>query len=102
MARDLAKVELIAAFPLPPFHILGALLQLAVPLCTGAPIALWAPSLSTPPLPPPIPTPQSIMATLKRSGCTACMTVPAFLVPWSKDDSSVEFLRTLRYLVGLQ
>lgn len=94
----MGKTKLIAAMHLPPFHILGVLFHLSIPLGVGSPIALWLPSTDSL-ASPPMPTPESTMYAIKRAGCTSCAVVPAFLVAWAKNDHDVEYLKTMHYMV---
>lgn len=85
---------------LPPFHTLGINMQLFVPLASVTTVALYPPtSLTDHNTPPAAPTTDTAMEHSKRTGVTALMAVPSFLETWSLDAESVEWMKSLDFVV---
>lgn len=85
---------------LPPFHTIGIMLQLFVPLAGPVTVALYPPtSLMDHNTPPAAPTTDTAMEHSKRTGVTAVLAVPSFLETWSLDAESVEWMKSLDFIV---
>lgn len=77
---------------------MGILLQLLMPMYTGATILLW--DLASEGNPVPIPNPENTMQTLVAYGCTSAVVVPSFLAVWAQNEETVEYLRQMDYVVS--
>lgn len=101
--QQLGTIYRVGAMAPPPFHHMGMLCQLIVPFYNlGATVVLWAPNFSETGevLSAPIPTPENLLDSLKRTGCKCSIAVPSFLVSWSKDPAAMEYLKTLNSVVS--
>ncbi|KAF8320368.1 acetyl-CoA synthetase-like protein [Clavulina sp. PMI_390] len=88
---------LLAAMAMPPFHVLGVLIQIVTPLLTGKPIMLW--DIGEDGEPAPLATPETTMQAMRRFGATSVLAVPAFLVAWSRDEQAIEFMKLMDYVL---
>lgn len=91
---DFGDSEIMASMASPPFHMMGFWSQTLFPMATGSKIVLWAPAS-----PPPVPTPESVIASMRLAKCTAALVVPTFLVSWARDAEAVKFLATMKIIV---
>lgn len=90
-----------AVMHLPPFHTFGICLQLLVPLSALYPICVYPPtSFDDPTKAPIIPTSHNIIEHSKRTNATMAVVVPIFLEMWSREPESVEWLKTLKFVVS--
>ncbi|KAF8320374.1 acetyl-CoA synthetase-like protein, partial [Clavulina sp. PMI_390] len=88
-----------AAMAIPPFHMMGIVVQVMAPLRTGAPIMLW--DIVDDGEPAPMANPEITMQAMRRFGATSVLAVPAFLVAWSRNEPAIEYLRTMdRVITG--
>ncbi|TIC21279.1 acetyl-CoA synthetase-like protein [Wallemia mellicola] len=79
---------------LPTFHAMGFYSQVISSLSSTVTIAI--PKVS---LPPPFPTPESIIENIKRTNSDIAIVVPSIIEKWAEDASTVEFLKTLKLLL---
>lgn len=91
------KSKLHGAIAAPPFHVMGIIAHLLVPLFTGASILLW--DITPVGTSVPVPTPENTIQSLKSSGCNSTMVVPSFLVAWARDEEAVQYLKQMNYVV---
>ncbi|KAF8312105.1 acetyl-CoA synthetase-like protein [Clavulina sp. PMI_390] len=97
--RDQSVHKLHAFMAAPPFHILGMILQLWVPIANGVTILLW--DLAPENTPPPVTTPENTIQAITKFECDATCVVPAFLVQWARNKESVQALAKLgRVITG--
>ncbi|KZP21523.1 acetyl-CoA synthetase-like protein, partial [Athelia psychrophila] len=96
---DMRHVSRLGGMHLPPFHTLGTVLQLFVPLFAVNTIALYPPtSLTDHNTPPTAPTTDSAMEHCKRTGVPTVIAVPSFLETWSLDAKAMEWMKSLDFI----
>ncbi|KAJ3537775.1 hypothetical protein NM688_g6625 [Phlebia brevispora] len=78
-----------AAMSLPTFHTMGMYAQVYSPLVSGCPVGLYAPQA---PLSPIVPTPQNVLETTQKLGCSGIPAVPAFIETWAQSDEDIQTL----------
>ncbi|KAG2369146.1 hypothetical protein BDR07DRAFT_1477459 [Suillus spraguei] len=84
---------------LPSFHTLGIYLQLLVPIATLSSVSIYPPtSLFDPLATPVVPNSQNILDSVLKTKSNALVVVPAFLAQWAFSPSSVDVLKTLKYV----
>jgi acyl-CoA synthetase (AMP-forming)/AMP-acid ligase II len=103
----------LAGLMLPLFHVMGVMLHIAAPLmseCLCSPldnvmlrfveggliVVMYNPTRG-----PVVPTPESVLAALRRSQAEYAMSVPSFCAEWADDPKALEVLKGLKALVGL-
>lgn len=87
---------------LPSFHIAGPTMQLYVPLVSITTACLYPPmSLLDHTKAPVIPTSDNIIEHSKRLDATSVLSVPSFLERWSSEPDSLEWLKTLSFVVSM-
>lgn len=79
---------------LPTFHAMGFYGQVISTLTSTVTIAI--PKVT---LPPPFPTPESIIENMKKTNSEIAIVVPSIIEKWAEDASTVEFLKTLKLLL---
>lgn len=84
---------------LPPFHILGFVFQILSALRRCTTVALYPPITKGPDLLPIMPTPQNILDHAQRTESNGIITVPSIIQVWSHDPKSVDFLKSLEFVV---
>lgn len=90
-----------AVMHLPPFHTLGIVMQLYVPLNAVSPACIYPPtSFDDHTKPPVIPTSDNVMEHSKRLRTNICVVVPTFLERWVSEPESLEWLKTLTVVVS--
>jgi hypothetical protein len=82
---------------LPDFHVVGIWVHLLHPLYTGRPAGIFRPMA---PRPPPISSPETILAALKALKPTAAFVIPSLLEAWYHDPDAVAFLKTIDEVVS--
>ena len=95
--REVPPTWVVGSLPLPPFHLMSFYSQVLMPLAAGTTATFWAPTSA----PPPVPTPENTLVGYKAANCNSLFVVPSFVLNWAQDDSSVEYLSTMDYVVGL-
>ncbi|KZP33250.1 putative nonribosomal peptide synthetase [Athelia psychrophila] len=97
---DYRQISCMGAMHLPAFHALGTIMHLIVPLSSVTTVALYPPtSRSGQTEPPVIPTSDNIPEHCKRTGVKVIVAVPSFLEKWIQETESIEWLRTLQFVV---
>jgi acyl-CoA synthetase (AMP-forming)/AMP-acid ligase II len=86
---------------LPPFHALGFVLQVLLPLFSGVAIVLFPPVVKSPDVIPMAATAENTLQHMQRTKCNALVSVPAFLQAWAKDTHAINILRGLELVVRL-
>ena len=84
---------------LPPFHTLGFMVQILYALRSCTTVALYPPVTRRPDLLPIMPTPQNILDHTRRTKSTGIITIPSIIQVWSQDLKSVDFLKSLEFVV---
>lgn len=88
------------AMHLPPFHSMGAVFQLLVPLANAGSVALYPPtSFSDHKKPPIAPTSDNIQEHCQRTNVSAIIVTPNFIETWASQPKSVQWLKTLEFVV---
>lgn len=93
-----AHSNLQGAMAPPPFHMIGIIVQLLVPVYKGTTILLW--DLTPEGHPVPVPTPENTIQTLETFGCDSTLVMPSFLVTWAQNEKAVEYLSQMDYIVS--
>ena len=97
--RDFIPRPRIAGMHLPPFHTLGFMVQILYALRSCTTVALYPPVTRRPDLLPIMPTPQNILDHTRRTKSTGIITIPSIIQVWSQDLKSVDFLKSLEFVV---
>ena len=97
--RDFIPRPRIAGMHLPPFHTLGFMVQILYALRSCTTVALYPPVTRRPDLLPIMPTPQNILDHTRRTKSTGIITIPSIIQVWSQDPKSVDFLKSLEFVV---
>ena len=84
---------------LPPFHTLGFMVQILYALRSCTTVALYPPVTKRPDMLPIMPTPQNILDHTRRTKSTGIITIPSIIQIWSQDSRSVDFLKSLEFVV---
>ncbi|KZP33662.1 acetyl-CoA synthetase-like protein [Athelia psychrophila] len=97
---DYRQISCIGAMHLPAFHALGTIMHLIVPLSSITTVALYPPtSRGEQTEAPVIPTSKNIPEHCKRTDVNVIVAVPSFLETWIQETESIEWLRTLQFVV---
>jgi hypothetical protein len=91
----------IAGMHLPPFHTLGFMVQILYALRSCTTVALYPPVTRRPDLLPIMPTPQNILDHAQRTNSNGIITTPSIIHVWSQDPRSVQFLKSLQFVVRI-
>lgn len=97
--RDFKPRPRIAGMHLPPFHTLGFMVQILYALRSCTTVALYPPVTKRTDLLPIMPTPQNILEHTRRTKSTGIITIPSIIQIWSQDPRSVDFLKSLKFVV---
>lgn len=97
--RDYLPPLVIGCMALPSFHTLGIYFQLLAPLYGIVPACVYPPVTTSEGALPVLPTPENILEHARANKVNAIATVPAHLQSWSMSIETVEYLKTLEYLV---
>jgi hypothetical protein len=84
---------------LPPFHTLGFMVQILYALRSCTTVALYPPVTKRSDLLPIMPTPQNILDHTRRTKSNGIITIPSIIQNWSQDPKSVDFLKSLEFVV---
>ena len=84
---------------LPPFHTLGFMVHILYALRSCTTVALYPPVAKRTDLLPIMPTPQNILEHTRRTKSTGIITIPSIIQIWSQDPRSVDFLKSLKFVV---
>ncbi|KJA27591.1 hypothetical protein HYPSUDRAFT_212216 [Hypholoma sublateritium FD-334 SS-4] len=94
-----SKRPRVAGMQLPPFHAMGIVLEVFLPLFSCAAVVLFPPAVThTDALPVPA-TPVSVLDYVRRTGCNAMVSIPAFLRIWAAEPDAVDTLRGLELVL---
>ncbi|TCD62140.1 hypothetical protein EIP91_007292 [Steccherinum ochraceum] len=80
---------------LPPFHSIGMVGHMLVPLVSGLPVAHFTPQA---PAPPVLPNPQNMIEGCRITGCNAMSAVPIFIEMWCRSPDLVDYLAGMECL----
>lgn len=75
------------------------MVQILYALRSCTTVALYPPVTKRPDLSPIMPTPQNILDHTRRTKSTGIITIPSIIQVWSQDLESIDFLKTLQFLV---
>lgn len=88
------------AMHLPPFHSMGAMFQLLVPLANAGSVSLYPPTSFADTKKAPIaPTSDNIQEHCQRTNVSAIIVTPNFIETWVNESESVQWLKTLEFVV---
>lgn len=87
---------------LPPFHAMGIVLEVFLPLFSCAAVVLFPPAVTCTDTLPILTTPESVLDHVRRTGCNAIVSIPAFLRVWAGESDAVGTLRGLQLVVSMQ
>ncbi|KIJ62360.1 hypothetical protein HYDPIDRAFT_114897 [Hydnomerulius pinastri MD-312] len=86
----------LGAMSLPPFHVLGVVMQLYVPFSGVITAAIYPPrSFADPRVAPVIPTGDNILEALQETNSSVLVSVPAFLEEYGNSEKAIEELKKL-------
>ncbi|KAL4077414.1 putative aminoadipate reductase [Scleroderma citrinum] len=95
----LGKDFRVAAGHLPPFHSMGVLMQLFVPIASLRTVAVYPPTAyHDPSTPPIIANSQITLENIDLTHCNGICAVPAFLEEWVSSPEAVQKLSKLSYV----
>ncbi|KAJ7615673.1 putative aminoadipate reductase [Mycena polygramma] len=84
---------------LSPFHALGMITQLALPILNGGTACIYPPaSTATKYVIPPNPTPETALENAKRANATGIAAVPATILEWQSSEH-IAYLKTLKLVL---
>ena len=75
------------------------MVQILYALRSCTTVALYPPVTKRPDLLPIMPTPQNILDHTRRTKSTGIITIPSIIQIWSQDHKSVDFLKSLEFVV---
>ncbi|KAF7968306.1 hypothetical protein HWV62_2396 [Athelia sp. TMB] len=97
---DFRELLCVGTMHLPAFHALGTIMHFIVPLSSITTVALYPPtSLTDPTKLPIIPSSDNIIEHCNRTGVDVLVAVPSFLETWNVEPASIEWLKTLHFVV---
>ena len=100
--RKLSPGDRIGAMGLPPFHALGMITQLYLPLASLITAVVYPPQAVTNRRAVPlVPTSDNILANVRRTHCKVMLVVPTFLEQWAASTEAVESLTKLDQVVSV-
>ena len=85
---------------LPPFHAMGIVLEVFLPLFSCVAIALFPRVETRTDTLPILTTPANVLDHVRRTGSNAMVSIPAFLSVWAAEPDAVDTLRKLELLVS--
>ncbi|KAF8438365.1 putative aminoadipate reductase [Boletus edulis BED1] len=89
----------IGAASLPPFHMMGMLMQIYLPVASLQSVAVFSPtSYHDPRKAPIIPNPQNSIEVIQTTKSNSAIVVPAFLEEWATSAQAIDVLRSLEYV----
>ncbi|KAF8546313.1 acetyl-CoA synthetase-like protein, partial [Imleria badia] len=92
----LSPGDRIGAMALPPFHALGTIMQLYLPLAYLVTVATYPPqAIRDRRAVPIVPTSDNILDSVRRTHSKVLITVPTFLAQWAVSSQAVEALTKL-------
>jgi len=84
---------------LPSFHTLGVMIQIMSALRGCTTVAIFPPVTKKPDLLPIMPTPENILDHTQRTKSNGIITTPSIVQAWSHDLKSVDFIKSLEFVV---
>lgn len=84
---------------LPPFHAMGFILQVALPLYTCAVVATFPPVVKRADIVPRMPAPDVVLDQIRKTESTAMLILPTYLQAWASDNEAIDTLRKLEFVV---
>lgn len=84
---------------LPPFHALGIVVELFLPLFSCVSVVFFPPVVKSPEMMPTLVTPENVLRHVKSTQCNAMVIIPAFLQAWTNDPESIDVLGNLELIV---
>lgn len=94
VTQELGASNKLGTMVTPPFHVIGIWSHILFSMARGGTVVLWAPVS-----PPPVPTAESALASMRATGCNTIMVVPSFFVSWAHDKEAVKFLSRMDIVV---
>ena len=97
---DFRELSCVGTMHLPAFHALGTIMHFIVPLSSITTVALYPPtSLADHTRLPIIPSSDNIIEHCNRTDVDVLVAVPSFLETWNVEPASIEWLKTLHFVV---
>lgn len=98
---DFRRLSCVGTMHLPAFHALGTIMHFIVPLSSITTVALYPPtSLLDHTKLPVVPSSDNIIENCSRTGVDVLVAVPSFLETWIVEPKSIDWLKTLDFVVG--
>lgn len=86
---------------LPPFHAMGFILEITLPLYTCAIVALFPPVVKRADIVPRMPAPDVILDQIRKTESNAILILPTYLQSWASDQEAIDILRHCEFVVRL-
>ena len=100
--RKLSPGDRIGSMGLPPFHALGMITQMYLPLASLITAIVYPPQASANRRAVPlVPTSDNILDNVRRTHCNVMVVVPTFLEQWAASTEAVEALTKLVQVVSV-